>query len=169
MKVLRSVLTPRFWIGSLVIAVIYLTLNVYLTNYSLVDQTLLGNFSYQYKLELISALFGGLLTAISRWSFVMLLDVGVLTGMNMMLLFNKQQWAKIRSANFVAGFSTLFGTAGGGCASCGLPLLGLLGVSSSVGYLPFKGAELSVIAAGLLIFSFIVLLRQNLQVCMLKR
>jgi hypothetical protein len=170
MKTVLSSLTSRFWMGVILITLVYVSLNVYITNYSLIDQTLIGSFSFNYKSQILSALFEGLFTAISHLSLSLLVIIGFLTGMNLMLIFrNKEQWVKLRSANFAVGFGTLFGTASGGCASCGLPLLGLLGISGSVGYLPFKGAEISIAAIGLLLVSLLVLLKQNAQACLLKK
>jgi hypothetical protein len=41
-------------------------------------------------------------------------------------------------------------------------------MSGSVGYLPFKGTEISFIAVGMLIISLLVLLKQQSQVCLVK-
>lgn len=61
----------------------------------------------------------------------------------------------------VVGGSTLIGIVGSGCASCGLPILALLGLSGSVAYLPFRGIELSYISVMLLLFSLYHLIKAN--------
>lgn len=151
------------------IGAFYILLNVYVTNYSVLNQTFLGSFDWNYRLQLSSALLLGLTTAMSLGSLLMLLSIAFLTGANLMLAYsNVRNNFRQKSAHFAFGFGALFGTAGSGCASCGLPLLGLLGISGSVGHLPFKGAEVSWIALVLLVFSFFVLLRQNTRACLLK-
>lgn len=163
---LLSVLTRKFFIGTLAIAIFYILLNVYFTNYSLINQAYFGSFPISYKLQISLALLQGLTSAMSTSSLLILIIIGLLTGANLMLSYKKIKYSFVKkSSHWAFGLGTLFGTAGGGCASCGLPLLGLLGMSGSVGYLPFKGAEVSIIAIGLLLFSFVVLLKQSVTAC----
>lgn len=166
---IRSVLTRNFFLGTFLIAVIYLLLNVYFTNYALINQSYFGSFDLSYKFNITLALLEGLFTAMSIFNLVVLVAISFLTGANLMLAYRsvKANLAR-RSVHMAFGFGSLLGTAGGGCASCGLPLLGLLGISGSVGNLPFKGAEVSIIALGLLTFSFIVLLRQQITPCLVN-
>lgn len=166
---LRSVLNRQFFIGTLLFTAFYLILNVYITNYEVINQTLIGNFDLSYKSQLIGALLLGLTTAMSFTSLIILCLIALFTGANLVLALRSLKYNFTqKSAHMAFGFGTIIGTAGSGCASCGLPLLGLLGISGSVGYLPFKGAEVSLIALVLLVFSFIVLLRKQFQPCVLK-
>ncbi len=167
---LLSVLTRKFLIGTVAIAAFYILLNVYFTNYSLINQAYFGDFPVSYKFEISLALIQGLTTAMSLSSLLILIIIGLLTGANLMLSYKRIRYSFAkRSSHWAFGLGTLFGTAGGGCASCGLPLLGLLGMSGSVGYLPFKGAEVSVLAIGLLLFSFFVLLKQSVTACVIAK
>lgn len=167
---LRSVLNRNFFIGTLILAVLYLLLNVYFTNYSLINQTFLGDFDLNYKFNITVSLIQGLATAMSGMSLGVLVMIAVLSGANLMLAYRslRSNLAQ-RGTHMAFGFGTIIGTAGSGCASCGLPLLGLLGISGSVGYLPFKGAEVSLIALGLLVFSFIILLKQQTKACLIPK
>ncbi len=166
---LRSVLNRKFFIITFLLAVFYLVLNVYITNYLIINQTVLGDYNLKYKFDLIGALLIGLTTAMSTTSLFILCLIALFTGANLVLAFRSfKNNLYQKSANMAFGIGSIIGTAGGGCASCGLPLLGLLGISGSVGYLPFKGAEVSLIALGLLIFSFIVLLKQQLTPCLVN-
>jgi hypothetical protein len=166
---LRTVLNRQFFIATFGVAVVYLLLNVYFTNYSLINQSYFGPHDLRYKFQISLALLEGLFTAMSGWSLVVLVAMSFLTGANMVLVYRnlRLNLAKQR-VHMVFGLSSLLGTAGSGCASCGLPLLGLLGISGSVGHLPFKGAEVSLIALGLLLFSFVVLLKKQLTPCLVN-
>ncbi len=166
---LRSVLNRQFFISAVAIAALYLLLNVYFTNYSLINQTYFGSHNLIYKMNISLALLEGLFTAMSGFNLTVLVLMSLLTGANMVLVYRnlRLNLAKQR-VHMVFGISSLLGTAGSGCASCGLPLLGLLGISGSVGHLPFKGAEVSLIALGLLSISFIVLLKQQLTPCLVN-
>ena len=57
------------------------------------------------------------------------------------------------------GVSSTVGVVGSGCASCGLPILALLGLGGAAAYLPFQGAELSLVAIILLAVSLYVLVK----------
>lgn len=166
---LRSVLNRQFFIGAFSIAVLYLLLNVYFTNYSLINQSYFGSYDFGYKLNISLALLQGLFTAMSGFNLVILIMMSFLTGANLVLVFRnlRTNFAK-KGIHMAFGLGSFLGTAGSGCASCGLPLLGLLGISGSVGHLPFKGVEVSIIALGLLVFSFIVLLKQQLTPCLVN-
>ncbi len=167
---LSSVLTRKFFLGTITLALVYILLNVYFTNHSVINQAYFGDYPISYKFQITLALLQGLTTAMSSMSLVILITIGLLTGANLMLSYKQIRNSLVkRSSHWALGLGTLFGTAGGGCASCGLPLLGLLGMSGSVGYLPFKGAEVSVLAIGLLLFSFFVLLKQSVSACMIAK
>jgi hypothetical protein len=166
---LRGVLNRNFFIGTFFLAIFYLLLNVYMTNYLVINQTLFGVHDFSYKFVLIGALIMGLTTAMSGVSLLVLCLIALFSGANLVLVYrNLKNNLSQKSAQMAFGFGTIIGTAGSGCASCGLPLLGLLGISGSVGYLPFKGAEVSMVALGLLIFSFVILVRKQLQPCVVK-
>ena len=57
--------------------------------------------------------------------------------------------------------SSIFGMAASGCASCGLPVLALLGIGGVFAHLPFQGLELSVLAIVLLSISLRALVIQE--------
>lgn len=72
---------------------------------------------------------------------------------------------------FIAGGGSLLALVGSGCASCGLPLLALIGLSGAVAYLPFGGMEISLLALGLLVVSIVILVRsfQIAEACVIKK
>ena len=148
----------RFFITAVSVSIFYILLNVYISNYQVLNQAFLGDFSFTYKTSLVFALILGLTTALSVTSFIFLILISVLTGLNSVLIFRK---VNRRTREHLIFGGSLLGTLGSGCASCGLPLLGVLGMSGSVTYLPFKGMEFSILAAGLLAGSFYILLRNS--------
>ncbi len=61
----------------------------------------------------------------------------------------------------MVGGSSLLGIVGGGCASCGLPVLALPGMSGAIAYLPFQGMELSIVVIVLLLISLFTLIKSR--------
>ena len=109
-------------------------------------------------------------TAMSGPGLMVLFLVAFLTGANLTLLFGKVNLLKNnKSLRLVVGGNSLFGIVGSGCAACGLPILSLLGLSGSVMYLPFRGAEISYISLVLLVISFYLLIKNSNQACTLEQ
>lgn len=158
------VLTQKFLVPTLLIAVIYSIAVTYAMNGSLIIDTVIGEFSLQYKISLLLALLQGMWTSMSGIGIVILLLTAFLTGANLTLLWQHVRTIKsFKNLHVVVGGNSLFGLIGSGCAVCGLPILSLLGLSGSILYLPFRGAELSYLAVILLFISFFLLTRSNFQ------
>ncbi len=154
----------NFIISTFVIAMLYLVIAIYIMNFSLVKSTLLGSFKIDYKIKLLISLLGGVWTAMSGFGLAMSILISLLTGANFTLIF--QRFMQIRSfgkLHFFAGAGSLMGFIGSGCVVCGLPILALFGLSGSIIYLPFRGAEISVISAILLIVSFYLIIKSEMQ------
>lgn len=156
---MHSVLNKKFIVLTVVFALTYIYLNVYFTNLQILNQAYFGHYPFEYKFDLTIALLEGLTTSLSPFNFYTLIIVSILTGLNIALLIKVLKNQAYQKVHLAFGIGSLFGIAGGGCASCGLPLLGLLGVSSSVMHLPFRGVEISILAMLLLSISFISLLK----------
>lgn len=158
-----KLLTYKFLVASVTIALIYAVVTIYLMNYNLVINTIVGNYPLGYKERLLLALLGGMWTAMTKQALSLLVVTSLLTGANVTLLVRRlkdiKDQGKIR---VVVGGSSLIGIIGSGCAACGLPILALLGLGGSAVYLPLGGVELSYVSALLLMFSFYVLVRPNL-------
>ena len=162
-------LSKRSIFSILIIATLYLLLITYLRNLSLVNSTLIDGTPLLYKFKLFTALLEGLETSMTTVGFFTMILTGFLVGINLTLVTQKiGQIRKAGKVHFAAGGSSLLGIIGGGCASCGLPVISLLGLSGSVLYLPFKGAELPYVSIALLLISLFFLLKSNdkkAQVC----
>jgi len=147
---------------SAVISIIYLIVVTFLMNSSLLIATILGNFGIEYKFKIFISLFFGMWTSMSGTGFALLIITAILTGINLVLLTKKLKSLKSQgNLKIVVGGSSLIGIISSGCASCGLPILALLGLSGSVAYLPFRGIELSYLSVILLLFSLYHLIKAN--------
>ena len=156
------VFTKRLLISASLIALVYLLFVIYSMNMSLIGTVLVGNFPFLFKAKLLLALIGGLTTTMTIGSLILLIINACLTGITLSLTFRKIFLLKqMGNVHVVTGGSALLGIVSGGCVSCGLPLLSLLGLSGSLLYLPFKGAELPILSIALLSLSLFLLLRSQ--------
>lgn len=161
--------SKSFLIPTILIALIYIVLVTYLMNLGLVQDTLFGEHSLNYRINLLVALLAGLWTAMTGIGLIALIVISLLTGANITLLV--QRIKSLRSSgrlHMVIGGSSLLGIVGSGCASCGLPILSLLGITGSLAFLPFHGDEISYISAILLCVSLYFLIRSNKTFCYSK-
>lgn len=159
-----SIWSKKLIIPTVIIAALYIVATVYLMNAGLVKDTIFGSHSLSYKLNLLAVLLAGMWTAMSKLSLALLVVVALLTGANLTLVVQRlkmiQASGKMR---LMVGGSSLLGIMGSGCASCGLPILALVGLSGAFVYLPFGGVELSIAAIALLSISIYFLLKNLAQ------
>lgn len=147
---------------SIIIAIVYLLVTVFLMNFALAKDTLFGNYPLIYKWRISFDLITGMWTSMTHRTLFLLIIVVLLSGFNLKLVFQKASLLRhAKSLRFVSGGATLLGIAGAGCASCGLPILSLLGIS--VSFLPFRGEGFLFIATVLLTISVYFLLKSNAQ------
>ncbi len=157
---MKQIWSTKIIVPALIIAMLYVVTTVYLMNASLVKDALFGIHSMNYKWNILIALLAGMWTAMSGLSLFLLTTVATLTGLNLMLTFERLR--SIRSSgkmHWAIGGSSILGIVGSGCASCGLPILALVGFGGAAVYLPFQGMELSLVAVLLLSVSLYVLIR----------
>lgn len=158
----------KFIIPALLIAIGYILLVTYLMNFQLAKDTLFGGYPISYKWNITAALIQGLGTSMTTFSLTLLILAALLTGINLTLV--ALRISAIRNGgklHFMAGGSSLFAIVGSGCAACGLPILGLFGLTGSFLYLPFHGTEFSIIAVALLLITlyFMIATYPTQQVC----
>lgn len=157
---MRKMWSVKIILPAFIIALLYVVVTVYLMNASLVKDALFGAHSLAYRWNILIALLVGMWTAMSGMSLLFLVAVALLTGLNLVLTLERLQ--SIRSSGrvrWVVGGSSILGMVGSGCASCGLPILALLGFGGAALYLPFQGIELSLVAIVLLSVSLRVLIQ----------
>ncbi len=157
---MREILkSKKFIIPVLIITVCYILLVTYLMNFQLTKDTVFGNYPISYKWNLLIALLQGLGTSMTKLALFLLILTAILTGINLTLV--KLRLSALREGgklHLMVGGSSLISIVTSGCAMCGLPILGLLGLSGSLVYLPFHGTELSVIAVILLLLTLYFML-----------
>ena len=161
-------LSKKFILSTLLITTSYILLVTYLMNFAFTKDTLLGDYPISYKWSIMVALLEGLSTSMTHFALVLLILTALLTGINLTLV--TLRLSAMRGAgklHVMVGGSSLIAIVTSGCALCGLPILGLLGLSGSLIYLPFHGTELSVIAVVLLLITlyFMLLSYPTEQVC----
>ena len=157
---MRQIWSPKVILPTLIIATLYVIATVYLMNASLVQDALFGTHSLNYRWNILIALLVGMWTSMSGLSLFLLTAVAILTGLNLVLTIERLR--SIRSSgkmHWAIGGSSILGIVGSGCASCGLPILALLGFGGAAAYLPFQGVELSLVAIILLSVSLYVLMK----------
>jgi hypothetical protein len=153
-------LNKTFLIPTILIALVYIVLVTYLMNLGLVKDTLFGMHTLSYKINLLVALLAGLWTAMTGVTLIILIIISILTGANITLLVQRIKLLKSSGKlHLIVGGGSLLGIVGSGCAACGLPVLGLLGLSGSLVYLPFHGTEVLLFSAVLLVMTLFSMIR----------
>jgi hypothetical protein len=143
---------------------LFVTLALFLGNTELITNTILGEYSSNYKIAIVQGVYGS--------STGIVLIIATLTGINVALLVKRlimlRTFGKI---HLVIGGSIGLGLISSGCAACGLPLLAFLGISGSLTFLPFGGEEFPWITIALLLISGIILLKdiQRPPECAIKK
>lgn len=140
------------WIVS--IAFLYILITIFVLNYRLVATALVASFPFADKVAILLSLLEGLFTAFSPGDTIIMLLSAVLVGVNILLIgktiYLLEHAGKLRLS---IGGATLIGLISAGCSSCGFSLLSILGLSTSLSFLPFHGMGLHVLSAVFLLFS----------------
>lgn len=157
--------SKQFFISTFLIAFLYLLLATYIMNFTLILNTIIGQYPFFYKAKLLFVLLGGMWTAMTHTGLVILFVTSLLTGANLSLIGSRIIKMKtLKNVHYVASSGSLLGIISSGCAACGLPIISLLGLSGSIIYLPLRGMELSYLAVILLAISLYLLIRTNIKV-----
>lgn len=139
---------PAYTLLALAIALFFYTLNALILQWK--------NLGIVAATNALSLFTVGVYYLTTRLSFYSLLLVSLLTGMLISLLVYRAQAAlrlqrlQSRNASIVSSFGVFAGVLLPGCASCGIGLAALLGLSSSLALLPLQGLEISLAAIVLL-------------------
>lgn len=149
------------------VAVFYLILPGLLLNNLLIIETIFGSSDLSYKLSLISQILLGSLTMLEPLELLFLFLTAILLGINVALLIESiTLLRREKSLTLALGGTGIVALVSTGCASCGISLLSILGISSS--FLPFHGLSLYVFSSALLFISFVVIAKTNSKACKLK-
>lgn len=157
----RELLSLPLLLGTLGFALLYLGISVSLLNMQLLFSVAQTTQSLVDFFSVFISLFAGLWTSLSLSDFILTISTSLFVGMNIILLIRTiyllEHRGKVRLS---VGGATIISLVATGCTSCGLSLLSVLGLSASLSFLPFHGAELHVGALILLFLSSIYMLRQ---------
>lgn len=147
---MRIIFRPSFLLSTTFFSIIYLIFSLYLINYRLVGDTVIGQYVISYKLNILVSLIGGLETAVPRLNAFILIVVSLLTGANATILFRNLRARRLPRESCLAAGGSALGSFIGICSACTLPLLTVLGLSGSF-ILPINGQlEVSVLVIALL-------------------
>ncbi len=167
---INTLLSRSYILRILLISVMYMIFTTYLMNINLLIDTVIGDHSLSYKANLFYALLGGMWTAMSGYGFFILAVTALLTGINL-TLFAQRLFVlrKLGRVGLVASGGSLLGLVASGCAACGVPLMGFLGLTGSLIYLPLRGMEIAYVSIGLLFVSIYFLMKSNSLICEVKK
>ena len=149
------------WI--ILLAILYVFSLDLLLNYKLLATIIFQHFPLLTFLSLVASLFLGSFTSMTSEPLTLTIFFvqALLVGVNILLL--SKSIAGIRGKGKVhisLSGATIFSVVTAGCTSCGLSLLSVIGLSATLTFLPFHGAELRIISLGLLLASSFYMLKK---------
>lgn len=150
----RLVTSPIFLLSLLGFMLLYLTLQAYILNHTLLNQTLTGAYPLSYKFTLTFAVLTGYLNTLPPLYFWITLLTTLLIGAN--FAFALASFRRARSfgeMKFTVGGSSLLAVVSSGCPSCGLTALSLLGPSTGAFSFLLQDERLQVGVLGILALS----------------
>ena len=141
-----------FWIALL--SFLYILTLVIALNYRVSSATFLSSAPLNDKLILFFSLLGGIFTALSPLDTAITLLSALLVGINIFLMAKTLSLLhKDGKVKLSVGSATLVSLISTGCSSCGFSILSLLGLGTSLSFLPFKGMEIHMLSVVFLAFS----------------
>ena len=157
--ILKEQLTPKHSLIIVSVAALYLASSIYLLNIRLVINTLTGNFPIDYKARLMFFLLGGLWTNMRPIDFTLSIVISLLVGVNLFLLFRTFELFRHAKIKLAIGGGSILGITAASCASCGISIFSLLGLTATLSFIPFEGTAVKVTSLVLLLFSVFYVLR----------
>lgn len=152
----KEVLNILSLIYIFIFSLIYFSFAVFLLNYKLVLESILGNYSLNFKFNILLELLIGSYSAFNTIDFYLLVVTSFLVGLNILFIIKTLRSLKTShlKLSFAVGGSTVLGIIVAGCSSCGFSILSLLGLAGALSFIPFGGLGLHIIVICLLFFSF---------------
>lgn len=159
----------NFLLKSFLLSVVYFLLSMIIINYQNLFNFLLSNYDLFAKFKIITLLFIGSFQSIAGKDIILLIVTALLFGLNLELVLRKLKFIASQGSlhfTFGAGLITLAAT---GCASCGLSIASIVGLSAVLASLPFGGIELYIISITILLISLLYNLHTLVKVCKIVR
>ena len=143
------------------IALLYIALTLFSLNYRFILDTVNGAFPLSVKATILFELFGGLFTAFSPSDTWITIASALLVGINMVLIgktiYTLEHTGKLKLS---VGGATVLSLVATGCSSCGFSFLSLLGLGSSLSFIPLHALGLHIFSLALLIFSALYMIKK---------
>lgn len=140
---------------SIIIATIFYLLNVIIINF----KNIISIFNSLGFVEVLKSFytFSKLLyQSIEIQGFISLIIISMLTGILLsLLIYRYKHINKESNVKITTSIGLFLGIILPGCASCGIGLAAILGLSSSLLFLPLKGLEISILAIIIISYSII--------------
>lgn len=151
---IKSLLTKRVFLFTLLVTLVFIVLQIYSLNYRLINITILSDSPLFYKLTLMWHLYFG------YWKMFLLQDIifnlltALLVGLNFSLFLMTLGNTKRNGAlKFSFGGGSFFALISTGCPSCGITLLSFLGPSASLINLFIRTTIVQLVIIGVLLLS----------------
>lgn len=127
------------------------------------DYDLLG------KSKVLFLIFTGSFQAISSRDVLLLIITSLLFGINVELVLRKAKFLASIGGLHVAFGTGIVSLVATGCASCGLSIASIVGLSAALAALPFGGLELYFASIIILVVSLFYNLHSLVKVCKIER
>lgn len=148
-----------FFLKSILFALLFVAISTTLVNIQNFWEFSTANYPLLPKLKILGLLFIGSFQTISTLDLTLLGIVGILFGMNIIIIIRKIKFLKTQGGIKLTAGAGILSIATAGCASCGLSVISLFGLGGAIAILPFGGTELYFVAIAALLLS----LRYNLK------
>lgn len=148
---LQDVASSRFFLKSILWAFLFLFLALFLLNLKSYISFIGADYPLLSRLNILFLITTGSFSAITLLDAIFLFLTAFLFGVNTELVVEKIKTLKKSGSlnlTFGAGIITLAAT---GCASCGLSLASIAGLTGVIVLLPFGGVEFYILSLGILL------------------
>lgn len=165
---LSMFLTPKFFLRSIVWAFLFVLFALLLLNFKSYASFLGADYSLLSRLNILFLITIGSFSAITFLDALFLFLTAFLFGVNTELVIEKIRILKKSGSlklTFGAGIVSLAAT---GCASCGLSLASIAGLTGVIVLLPFGGLELYLLSVALLIALLFYNLHMYIKACKIR-
>lgn len=158
---LQIVFTKRVLFIAMGISLTYLMVTIFFFNHQLVKTTIMGDYSFFYKITVLFQLVFGYWNAFPLQQTLFTLSSALLIGLNLSLIIYSYKRLKIiGNTKFSFGGSSLLAVVATGCPGCGISILSVLGPATAPAAVFLHDLRIQLILLILLGLSIIYTLRK---------
>jgi len=147
----------------------YLAISIIFINYKSFWSFLASDYEILSKVRVLSLIFFGSFQALSAGDIILLSITAILFGLNIELVLRKMKFLASLGSLHIAFGTGLISLAATGCASCGLSIASIVGLSAALASLPFHGIELYFLSIMTLFASLFFNLNTLVKACNIKK